>query len=857
MSSSGEATTEAAASATGKVVIISSIMFVFISYWRVAAIVLCDLASTAFYIGGIVEHSIGPAAPWFIVGVMLFSYAVRSVYIESCSMFVRGGVYRIVKESLGRTTAKVAVSALLFDYVLTGPISGVSAGQYLMSLVFELWSHFSSTPVSPEFRDFWKSTGAVVIACAITIYFFRLNVVGIHESSDKALKIMIITTIMGVTILAWSLLTLMLDGPRNEIVFQPTFTPKENPANGQLESPLGFLEGTAFADNLLNGWSWLSMIGMVGFFIAFGHSILAMSGEETLAQIYREVESPKLQNFKRAAFIVFVYSLLLTGGISVLAVLLIPEDVRMAKYGDNLIGGLAMHVYGPPIVRLLLNAFVVAVGSLILAGAVNTAIIGSNGVLNRVAEDGVIPDWLLKPHPRFGTTSRLLSVILGLQLFTILVSRGDVLLLGEAYAFGVVWSFVFNCLAMLVLRFRDPDRPRGFKVPLNLKVGGVEWPIGLGMIFVILLVSAVMNALTKEIATKAGLCFTAALFMLFVGTEYYRRKEAGPEGREHLDEFSELKTDSVTRETLHLNHQFRKVVAIRSTTHLAALDRVLEETDPNTTDVVTLTANVRPGGGVYSEPVPIDVYEQELMNAVEKRAETAGKTVVPIIVSTNDALHAMMQTVQAIGAQELLMGTSDRFTPDQQLDRCSHYWTQLHEGQSPPLTIRIVGQNRDFYSDIGGGNRIPRVKTSDASLRDQLRAAGIAVDRVMFLHDGTAHSSDLFRLLQSMLDHSVGMDVIQMGAEKDSHFALDVEAAQKAGRAIKTIDLPAGLTDHADMLTKIIREDGVDIVIATISLATIVGQGRNSVASWAGNIQQNTDCRVFFAADPPELDAPH
>ena len=59
--------------------------------------------------------------------------------------------------------------------------------------------------------------------------------------------------------------------------------------------------------------------------IAFGHSILAMSGEETLAQVYREVESPKLPNFRKAAFIVFIYSLVFTAGISFLAVLLIPE----------------------------------------------------------------------------------------------------------------------------------------------------------------------------------------------------------------------------------------------------------------------------------------------------------------------------------------------------------------------------------------------------------------------------------------------------------------------------------------------------------------------------------------------------
>src|SRR5205809_5394115 len=121
-----------------QVLIVSSVMFTFISYWRTAAVVLCDLASTAYYIGGIVEQSIGPAAPWFILAVMFFSYAVRWVYIESCTLFVRGGVYRVVREALGPLFAKLAVSALLFDYILTGPISSVTAGQYLIGLLLDL-----------------------------------------------------------------------------------------------------------------------------------------------------------------------------------------------------------------------------------------------------------------------------------------------------------------------------------------------------------------------------------------------------------------------------------------------------------------------------------------------------------------------------------------------------------------------------------------------------------------------------------------------------------------------------------------------------------------------------------------------
>src|SRR5262249_54023202 len=207
----------------------------------------------------------------------------------------------------------------------------------------------------------------------------------------------------------------------------------------------------------VSGWKWLSLIGILGIFLAFGHSVLAMSGEETLAQVYREVESPKLKNFMKAALIVFVFSLLFTGGISLMAVLLIPDDVRMTDYASNLISGLAMSVIGPEWLKLVLQGLVVFVGFLILSGAVNTAIICSNGVLNRVPEDGVMPDWFLKPHPTYGTTYRVLTMVLVFQLVTIIASRGDVFLLGEAYAFGVVWSFVFQALSMMVLRFKRPE----------------------------------------------------------------------------------------------------------------------------------------------------------------------------------------------------------------------------------------------------------------------------------------------------------------------------------------------------------------------------------------------------------------
>jgi hypothetical protein len=170
-----------------QVLIVSSVMFTFISYWRTAAVVLCDLASTAYYIGGIVEQSVGKAAPWFILAVMCFSYAVRWVYIESCTLFIRGGVYRVVREALGRFAAKFAVSALMFDYILTGPISSVSAGQYIIGLLLEGLAYANGTSLDKETATAWKNWGSVLIACAITVFLFRQYILGSHASSGKAL----------------------------------------------------------------------------------------------------------------------------------------------------------------------------------------------------------------------------------------------------------------------------------------------------------------------------------------------------------------------------------------------------------------------------------------------------------------------------------------------------------------------------------------------------------------------------------------------------------------------------------------------------------------------------------------------
>src|SRR5260370_568951 len=317
-----------------RVLVATTALLSFISFWRAAAIVLNDLGSSAFYAGAIAEAAVGKAAPWFILPIMLFSYAVRSMYIESCSMFVRGGVSLMVREAMGVTLATFIVSALTFSEQALG------------------WLRHSRLPYT---------------------------------------------------------------------------------------------------------------VGLIGIVIGLGHSVLAMSGEETLAQVYREVEHPKLPNLEKAGLIIFVYSLVFTAGVSFFAFMIIPDAVRPQYFG-NLISGLAMNFVGPYSLRLGFSAFVVVVGVLMLAGAVNTAIVGSNGVVNRVSEDGILPQWFRQPHRRFGTSYRMLNLVVGLPLLTIILSRGNIIVLGEAYAFGVMWSFAMKGLAGLVLRYNQPAK-REVRVP--------------------------------------------------------------------------------------------------------------------------------------------------------------------------------------------------------------------------------------------------------------------------------------------------------------------------------------------------------------------------------------------------------
>jgi len=663
-------------STTTKVVVATTVALTFISVWQAAAIVLNDMASTMYYIGGIAEQAIGKSAPWMVLAVMLFSYLVRSVYMESSSMFVRGGVYVVVRDSMGPTVAKLSVSALVVDYILTGPISVVSAGQYLGRLLNELSAFFHQT---------WRSdpnSFSVFFSVIVTCYFWWSNIKGVPESSDKALRIMQITTVMVVILLIWCPLTLVMRG-------NATLPPLPTPSNIHLApESMGWLQGTF--------WMQLSFVVMI---VAFGHSILAMSGFETLAQVYRELAYPKLKNLRLTANLVCTYCLICTGLISVFAVMIIPDAVRSTYY-DNLIGGLVDNFAGPAALKLGFHIFVVIVGVLILSGAVNTSLIGVNGVMNRVAEDGVLLDWFRRPHSKFGTTYRILNLMALLQIVTIIASRGDVLLLGEAYAFGVVWSFALKALGVLVLRYQRHDQE--YKFPGNITLGKVEIPIGLAATTSILFLVAIANLFSKKIATVYGVSFTIVLYVLFLVSEHINARKK-KEHRADLEKFNldhqaEIGTDTLRARPGGI------LVAVRDSRRLWHLNKALEKTNLRRHDIVVMTVRqLSTGAGEYDlrDEQLFAHDEQELFSHVVSVAEKQGKSVELLVVPAIDPFDAMVQTAARLQVSKLVVGVSARMASEELASRIGLAWENLPEPRHA-FSLEITNPDRpSIYVNLG------------------------------------------------------------------------------------------------------------------------------------------------------------
>lgn len=653
-----------------KVVVLTTAMLTFIPFWKAAAIVLCDFGSSAFYAGGIAMKAFGPSFPWYILAVMLFAGLLLMVYVEACSLFVRGGVFTVVREGLGDNAAKAAAGAMAFDFLLTGPISAVTAGHYLTGLInsFLDLMHTGFT-VSEK----WFS---ILFAVLVTLYFWRQNVKGIEESSSKSAKIIAFSLAVCFLLAIWSFITIGIQG-----AVLPPLAPELT------EQSLGWAAN----------FSWMKTIGFVGMLMAFGHSVLAMSGMETLSQVYREIEYPKAKNLKKAAVLIFFFALLFTGGLTFLSALIIPSDLIATKYNENLLSGLAMSLVGPHFLKLAMQFLVVVAGVAMLSGAVNTALIGSNSLLNRVAEDGILTDWWRKIHKKYGTTYHIVNIVAAAQVLIILISQGNIYLLGQAYAFGVLWCFVLETAAVIRLRFRRNTDKRDFMFPLNIKYENYYIPIGMTLVFLFLFTIAMLNLVTKRAATISGICFTLFLFLVFKISERLNARHANDMFEEgHQERVNTLQARDLDDALSDLELPNRILVAVKNPENLYHLEGVLSKVDPDTTEVIVLYAKPVLNVLLRQDQRASAVDENEIFTQVILLAEKYGVQIMPVMVQSNDAFYAIAQVASASSAEEIVMGVSGSHGANSQMERMVMAWGALKNNALPhPVEVRIVWEGRE------------------------------------------------------------------------------------------------------------------------------------------------------------------
>ncbi len=442
-----------------------------------------------------------------------------------------------------------------------------------------------------------------------------------------------------------------------------------------------------------------------------------MSGEESLAQVYREIESPKLPNLKKAGAVIFVYSLVFTSLVSFFAVMIIPDDVRQ-HFLENLIGGLAMNLEGPFFARLIFHGFVVVVGTLILAGAVNTAIVGSNGVLNRVSEDGVLSAWFRQPHPRFGTSYRIINIVVALQVITIIISHGNVTFLANLYAFGVIWSFAMNGLAVLVLRYTSPGQ-REFQVPLNFTFRGVQIPVGLGLITLVLFLIAVVNLFTKPIATMAGGAFSVLLYIVFTISE--RRGRHGGAAHVEMDQFnleleSELTPEAVGARPGNI------LVPISNHYALYHLGNVLDRIKPGRRDVVVLHVRLlrrsASGENEFEADQLFGSIEQQLFSQALSMAEKRGKSIRLAVVAANDLWDGILRAATSLQSSTIVVGRSTKESNEEQARQIGEAWEKLGD-QKPQFNLEIHLPNGDKLYKVLGPHA-PNLTANEVNLLHRL-----------------------------------------------------------------------------------------------------------------------------------------
>jgi magnesium transporter len=624
-----------------RVVFATRTLLSFISTWRAAALVLADLGAVAFFASGVVEAQIGASAPWFVLGAALVGVWLRAVDVEARALFVPGGLFGSVRETLGRGLATVAAAALVAERLLLGPVAAAVAGRYVARLL-------SIRAGADDVTAGLISDGSTAAAVALLAGVWWLQRRGRWFATPAISRAITYVVTLLVVALCWGGLTALM---RGSPVPPPPAVPRSSAA-------------------------------LLALIVAFGRALFAVGSVDALSQIAPELEPPRILNLRRTASLVCVFSLLITGLGAIVIGAAVPSPVR-ALWLDAPLAGLATHVIGPPAVRFALMIAIVVAAVVLLLGTARHSMAGVEGAVSRLVEDRLLPPELKMPHPRFGTPSRVIDATAILQIAIVMVSAGQPGWLVAAYAVGLTWSAAFKVAALI--RFRALRRePRAFQVPLNIAVAGRVWPIGLWLTGMLVVVPSIAVLAVPDGGTLAGTVLVLALASaLLFGVR--RATDTAPSPS--LDEFQLFPSDDVDLQHVKAGPG-NLLVPVRKPhvlTHLIAALHAARDRD-----VVVMT--VRLVGVDVPDDLAINPRatddERVLLSAVVALAERHHRAIRLLIAPGVNVADAVAETALRLRSAEIHVGESETLPAQEQARLLGKAWERASGPK--PVGVRLV-----------------------------------------------------------------------------------------------------------------------------------------------------------------------
>jgi basic amino acid/polyamine antiporter, APA family len=446
-----------------------------ISYRALFAVVYTTTVSSVYFALGVVAHRANGLTPIVFLAAGIFFQLTAMTFAEGASLHPeRGGSAVFARYAFNELISFIAGWAIVLDYTILIAVTALTVPSYLAA--------------------FWAplGRGGLEIAVAIGVIGFVLadNVTGV---SARRLRGRVWVT-------------------AGDLALQAVVI------------ALGF--ALAFhPDHLRESIHLGSAPTITDLAFALPIAVIAFTGLEAAASLAGEVDNTgralKRMILPWSSIIVLIYV-----GIALVGVAALPVHHGHTALGQTHIRAPVLGVvqaFRPVWVSDVLKYAVAIGGAAGLAAAAGVAMLGVSRVGYSLATNRQIPGAIGRLHPRSGTP--FLIMIAAALAAVALVLPTDLELLVGIYAFGALLSFAIAHLSVIVLRFREPARARGFRVPLSIPLRGSSLPLPAVLGALLSVAGWVAVVVFHSVARYVGFGWLLAGLVLYVT---YRKTEGKP-----------------------------------------------------------------------------------------------------------------------------------------------------------------------------------------------------------------------------------------------------------------------------------------------------------------------------------------